>query len=81
MTHLHYMNGLTTTRRGLLMAKILPCVLTPYGGQQTVVLGKTRIKLLNGLVAPNNHPISYATRGHNLFSFHCWCAVKRMSNS
>jgi hypothetical protein len=43
---------------GLLGSKILPCVLTHGWGQQTVVPGKTRIKLSRGLVAPSEIPIS-----------------------
>ena len=41
-----------------------PALSSSYG---TRVPGKTRIKLLNGLVAPNKHPISFAECGQPIF--------------
>ena len=46
-----------------------------------MVPGKTQIKLLCGLMAPNINPIFFVAWDGISFSSHCWCAVKRMNNS
>ncbi len=65
--------GHDALQRGLPGLKILPCVLTHYWGQQTVVPRDTRIKLLYGLVAPSEFPISDTVAVvQHLFSSERW---------